>query len=67
MSPELLVLIGKLIPAIASSVKDGMDILTRLQSGDEDAIAQAKDWLGVTEEVESAIAAWEASKTNSSA
>lgn len=64
MSPALLALIAELIPAIASGVKDGMDIITRLQAGDEDAIQQAKDWIEVTSEVQSAIDEWEASKTS---
>ncbi len=63
MSPALLALIAQLIPALTSGVKDAMDIIERLQSGDEDAIKQAQGWLGVTKEVTDAITAWETSKT----
>lgn len=56
------ILISKLIPLLAEGVKAGIDIVERLSKGDADAVEQAKDWLGITGDVESAIAAWEASK-----
>ena len=47
---------------IITGIKEGADILLRLQAGDPTAEQQALDWLGVTGTVEDAIANWEASK-----
>ena len=62
INPATIKLASELIPLLVMGVKEGADIIDRLQKGDESAIDQAKDWLGVTDKVEDAIAAWEASK-----
>ncbi len=62
MNPETIKLIALLAPQVLSGIKDGLDIYARLTNGDETAIDQATDWLGVTNKVTSAIENWEASK-----
>lgn len=49
-------------PELVKGIREGAEIYERLQNGDESAIEQAKDWLGVTDKVSAAIASWEASK-----
>lgn len=56
------ILIAKLLPMVIEGVKAGMDIVERLSKGDTDAAEQARDWLGVTGDVQAAVDAWEASK-----
>lgn len=54
-------LIATLVPAIYEGIKDGLDIIERLQKGDQDAVQLAQDWIGVSQSVETAIADWKAS------
>lgn len=56
---ELAAILG---PEFVKGIREGAEIYERLQRGDESAVDQAKDWLGVTGDVSDAIAAWEASK-----
>ncbi len=63
VNPATIKLASELIPLLVIGVKEGADIIERLQAGDESAIDQAKDWLGVTDKVSAAIDNWEASKT----
>jgi hypothetical protein len=60
---QLLELAAVLGPEIIKGIREGAEIYERLQNGDETAVEQAKDWLGVTDKVSDAIASWEASKT----
>lgn len=55
--------LARLIPLMVDGVKQGQEIIERLQAGDMNAAEQAADWLGVTGDVERAIGNWEASKT----
>lgn len=51
-----------LILALLQGIKDGVDIVERLQNGDQTAEQAAHDWLGVTAKVEAAAENWESSK-----
>lgn len=62
INPATIKLAAALAPEILAGVKEGVDIYQRLQRGDESAVEQAKDWLGVTDKVKAAIDNWEASK-----
>ncbi len=62
IDPKLIRLATALGPELIRGVKESIDIYERLQNGDESAVNQAKDWLGVTDKVQAAIENWEASK-----
>ncbi len=62
INPALIKLAAALGPEIIRGIREGAEIYERLQKGDESAIEQARDWLGVTDKVQSAIDNWEASK-----
>lgn len=52
----------QLILALLQGIKDGVDIVERLQNGDQSAEQAAADWLGVTSKVDAAITNWKDSK-----
>lgn len=54
--------LAKYGPLVFQGIKDGIDIYERLRAGDQSAEDAAKDWLGITSDVEEAIKNWEASK-----
>lgn len=62
MNPALINLALTLGPELVKGIREGAEIYERLQNGDESAVDQAKDWLGVTDKVKAAIDNWEASK-----
>jgi hypothetical protein len=51
-----------LILALLQGIKDGVDIVERLQNGDQTAEQAAHDWLGVTAKVEAAAENWDKAK-----
>lgn len=62
INPALIKLAAALGPEIIRGIREGAEIYERLQSGDESAVEQAKDWLGVTSGFNDAVDNWEASK-----
>lgn len=58
-----LALLAKYGPSIFQGIKDGIDIYERLRAGDQSAEEAAKDWLGITADVEEAIKNWNESKS----
>lgn len=51
-----------LISMILSEIPTAVDIIQRLQAGDVGAEEQAKDWLGITGDVDDAITEWKATQ-----
>lgn len=61
-TPTTVVALAQYVPLIVQGIKDGADLISRIQAGDLTAEEAAKDWLGITGEVEDAIEAWKASE-----
>lgn len=52
----------QLILTMLQAIKEGVDIVERIQNGDQTAEQAANDWLGVSQRFEDAAKNWEASK-----